>query len=94
MRVNRSNPERREYETHYMYDARITVPSPIRGYAKTEEGARAACVVKVEAERFNKAVIVRRETSEILHVFRRNPATGGIDREDHRYKKLLAGRAK
>lgn len=82
-------PEHREFETHYFYDARLTIPSNIRGYAKTEEGARSACVVKVDAERFNKAVIVRRDTLEVLHVYRRNLVTGAIDRQDHRYQRLL-----
>lgn len=89
MRYNRSNPEHREFETHYFYDARLTVPSNIRGYAKTEEGARSACVVKVDAERFNKAVILRRDTLEVLHVYRRDPKTGDIQRQDHRYRQLL-----
>lgn len=89
MRFKRTNPEHREFETHYFYDARLTIPSNIRGYAKTEEGARSACVVKVDAERFNKAVIVRRDTLEVLHVYRRDPATGNIMRQDHRYRTLL-----
>jgi hypothetical protein len=82
-------PEHRTYETHYFFDARMTYPSIIRGFAKTEESARAACVVKVELERYNKAVIVNRDTLEILHVFRRDVETGNIRREDHRYRRLL-----
>lgn len=82
-------PERREYETHYFYDARLTVPSHHKGYAKTEESARSACVVRVEAEQYNKAMIVHRDTFEVLHVFRRDPKTGDIQRDDHRYRKLL-----
>jgi hypothetical protein len=82
-------PEHREFETHYFWDARMTIPSPVRGYAKSEEGARRACVVRVDAEQFNKAVIVKRDTLEVLHVYRRDPNTGAIDREDHRYRTLL-----
>jgi len=89
MRYNRSEPEHREFETHYFYDARMTIPSHIRGYAKTEEGARRACVVRVDAEQFNKAVIVRRDTLEVLQVYRRDPTTGDIKRQDHRYRVLL-----
>ena len=88
-RFPRHEPEHREFETHYFYDARLTLPSHIRGYAKTEEGARKACVVRVDAEQFNKAVIVRRDTLEVLHVYRRDPATGNIMRQDHRYRQLL-----
>lgn len=84
-----SEPEHREFETHYFYDARLTVPSNIRGYAKTEEGARRACVVRVDAEQFNKAVILRRDTLEVLQVYRRDLATGSILRQDHRYRLLL-----
>lgn len=82
-------PARREYETHYFYDARLAYPSMDRGYAASEEGAKARCVVKVDAEKFNKAMIVHRDTLEVLHVYRRDPRTGFIDREDHRYQKLL-----
>lgn len=82
-------PEHREFETHYFYDARLTIPSNIRGWAKSEHGARCACVVKVDDERFNKAVIVKRDTLEVLHVYRRNANTGSIERQDHRYRRLL-----
>jgi hypothetical protein len=89
MRFKRKDPERREYETHYFFDARFTYPSVDRGWAKTEEGARAACIVKIEAERFNKAMIVNRDTGAVLHVFKRDPETGSIEREDHRYQRML-----
>lgn len=88
-------PEHREFETHYFWDARMTIPAPAhhRGYAKTEEGARRACVVRVDAEQYNKAVIVKRDTLEVLHVYRRDAKTGAIERQDHRYR-LLLGQAK
>jgi hypothetical protein len=81
--------EYREYETHYFYDARMSIPSKIRGFAKTEDGARRACVVRVDGEQFNKAVIVKRDTLEVMHIYRRDPATGDIRRQDHRYRTLL-----
>lgn len=81
--------ERRHYETHYFYDARFTYPSIMRGFAKSEESARACAVVRIEAEQFNKAIILNRDTLEVLHVFRRDPDTGSIEREDHRYRLLL-----
>lgn len=91
MRHKRSTPEHREFETHYFYDARMTIPAPPqnRGYAKTEEGARRACVMRVDQEQFNKAVIVQRDTNVVLHVYRRDPKTGNIERQDHRYRALL-----
>jgi hypothetical protein len=46
-------------------------------------------VVRVDAEQFNKAVIVRRDTLEVLHVYRRDSVTGSILRQDHRYRTLL-----
>lgn len=82
-------PERRGYVTHYFYDARLAVPSDVRGYAKSEDTARSACVVKIDAERFNKAVIINRDTKEILHVYRRDRETGNIERQDHHYRILL-----
>ena len=88
-RFPRHEPERMEFETHYFYDARLTIPSQHRGYAKTEENARRACVVRVDQEQYNKAVIVRRDTLEVLHVYRRDPKTGDIQRQDHRYRQLL-----
>lgn len=89
--MNRFNVpvEHREIVTHYFYDARLSLPSPIRGYAKTEEGARRACVVRIDAEQFNKAVVLRRETGEVLQVYRRDPETGAINRQDHRYMRWL-----
>jgi hypothetical protein len=90
MRMNVPHvPERREFETHYFYDARMVLPSVIKGYAKSEQSARSACVVKVDDERFNKAVIVKRDTLEVLHIYRRNATTGAIERQDHRYRRLL-----
>ena len=91
MKYNRHVPERREFETHYFYDARMTFPALAhhRGYAKTEDGARRACVVRIDMEQFNKAMIVRRDTLEVLHVYRRDSATGNIERQDHRYRAFL-----
>jgi hypothetical protein len=81
--------ESRDYVTHYFYDARLAPPSIHRSHSKTEEGARSACVVRIDAEQYNKAVIEFKPTGQFLHVYRRDPKTGATDRQDHRYMQWL-----
>lgn len=76
------------YETHYFFDARLSMPSLERSHSKTEEGARRAAMAKVDFERYNKAVIVDVYTKAILHVYRRDPKTGDIRRVNHLWQKL------
>lgn len=76
-----------EYETHYFYDSRLGMPSLTRSHSKTEEGARRACVQRIDFEQYNKAVIVHLRTGEILQVYRRDPNTGDIQRKNHQWEK-------
>jgi hypothetical protein len=77
-----------EFETHYLYDARMSLPSLARSHSKSEDGARRACMARVDFEQYNKAVIVHLPTNRILHIYRRNPLTGAIERKNHLWEKL------
>jgi hypothetical protein len=74
-----------EYETHYFFDARMAIPSIVRSHSKTEEGARKACIVRIDAEQYNKAVILHSPTQKVLQIYRRDRKTGNIERKDHRW---------
>lgn len=81
----------RDFETHYFFDARMSVPAPsgYKSHSKSEEGARRACVVRIDAEQYNKAVIIYKPTNKVLQVYRRDPKTGNIYRKNHLYQEWL-----